>query len=114
ARTLQAATARLELRVAALAYGLVGGDGHGSRSPAHAAQLYGVGDDHRDQAHDDRDGGGVVVLLPGKGQVVGVQVRGEVRGDRVRCQALQDGRLVEELEAADDGEDRGDHDRSAD
>src|SRR5699024_6442389 len=32
-----------------------------------------------------------------------------VRGtDGVRCQALQDARLVEQLEAADDGEDRGD------
>src|SRR5699024_1847542 len=47
-------------------------------------------------------------------QVVGVQVRGEVAGDRVRRQAAQDGGLVEELEAADDGEVRGDDDRPPD
>src|SRR3712207_8825754 len=57
------------------------------------------------QAHDDRDGGGVVVLLAGEAQRVGVHVRREVRRDGVRRQALEDARLVEELEAADDRED---------
>src|SRR5699024_1223064 len=90
------------------------GGSHRSGLLAHAAQLDRIGDDHGDQAHDDGDRGGVVVLLPGEGQVVGVQVRGEVAGDRVLRQAAQDGGLVEELEAADDGEYGGDDDRPAD
>ena len=51
-----------------------------------AAQLHDVGDHRGDQAHDDRDRGGVVVLLPRERQVVGVHVRGEVGRDDVRRQ----------------------------
>src|SRR5690606_33626494 len=81
---------------------------------AHAAELDHVGDDHRDDAHDDRDRGRVVVLLAREGQRVGVEVRREVRRDRVGRERLEDARLVEELERPDDREDRRDDERAAD
>ncbi len=62
-------------------------------------------------AHDDRDGGRVVVLLARERQVVGVHVGREVGRDGVGCEPVQDVGLVEQLQAADDREDQRDHER---
>ena len=58
-------------------------------------------------------GGGVVRLVAREAQVVRVHVRRVVRGDRVaRHHVLQDARLVEQLERADDREDHRDRERA--
>lgn len=79
----------------------------------HAVELHRVRDRHRDHGHRDRQGGGVVRLVAREAQVVRVHVRRVIRGDRVaRHHVLQDARLVEQLERADDREDHRDRERA--